>query len=51
MGGSVCFRSRTRERDLEYEFDRYGRIYRVDLKNGFAFVEFEDSRDADDAVR
>lgn len=32
-------------------FDRYGRVNRVDLKNGFAFIEFDDSRDADDAVR
>eukprot|EP00276_Gloeochaete_wittrockiana_P002060 CAMPEP_0184671814 /NCGR_PEP_ID=MMETSP0308-20130426/85725_1 /TAXON_ID=38269 /ORGANISM="Gloeochaete witrockiana, Strain SAG 46.84" /LENGTH=244 /DNA_ID=CAMNT_0027119013 /DNA_START=101 /DNA_END=835 /DNA_ORIENTATION=+ len=43
--------SRTRERELEALFERYGRIYSVDLKQGFAFVEYEDSRDADDAVR
>jgi len=41
----------TRERDIEDAFGRYGRISRVDLKNGYGFVEFEDARDADDAVR
>lgn len=30
--------SRTRERDLEDVFARYGRINNVDVKNGFAFV-------------
>ena len=39
-----------RERDVEKLFDRFGRIRDVSLKNGFAFVEFEDDRDADDAV-
>jgi len=43
--------SRTRERDLEYEFERYGDIRSVSVKNGFAFVEFRDDRDASDAVR
>jgi len=42
---------RVYERDLEELFDRYGRIHRVDIKNGFGFVEFEDSRDAEDAIR
>jgi len=41
---------RARERDVEKLFDRFGRIRDVSLKNGFAFVEFEDDRDADDAV-
>jgi len=41
----------TRERDLEDSFSKYGRIVRTDLKYGYAFIEFEDSRDADDAVR
>lgn len=49
--GCLCVSSRTRERDLEHEFDRYGRVERVDLKNGFGFVEFDDPRDADDAIR
>eukprot|EP00128_Syssomonas_multiformis_P002718 Colp12_sorted_trinity150504_noHs@29767 len=42
---------RVRERDLEDEFSRYGRIIALDMKNGFGFVEYEDRRDAEDAVR
>ena len=41
---------RARERDVEKLFGKFGRIRDVSLKNGFAFVEFEDDRDADDAV-
>ncbi|CAA6654850.1 unnamed protein product [Spirodela intermedia] len=41
--------SRTRSRDLEDLFSRYGRIRDVDLKHNFAFIEFNDPRDADDA--
>ncbi|KAJ7972487.1 putative Arginine/serine-rich splicing factor [Quillaja saponaria] len=41
--------SRTRSRDLERLFSRYGRIRDVDMKHNFAFVEFSDPRDADDA--
>ena len=40
--------------DLHREFDRYGRIKDVWVARkppGFAFVEFEDERDARDAVR
>ncbi|GIL95704.1 hypothetical protein Vretimale_1672 [Volvox reticuliferus] len=45
-----------REREVEDLFFKYGRIRSVDLKIGprppaFAFVEFEDQRDAYDAVR
>ncbi|XP_018497759.1 serine/arginine-rich splicing factor 5 [Galendromus occidentalis] len=40
---------RTRERDLERLFSPYGRIREILLKSGFAFVEFEDTRDAEDA--
>eukprot|EP00854_Cymbomonas_tetramitiformis_P007590 gene7590-9037_t len=44
-----------RERDLEDLFYKYGHIVEVELKMlsrppGFAFVEFEDERDADEAV-
>eukprot|EP00744_Colponema_vietnamica_P002016 GILI01003242.1.p2 GENE.GILI01003242.1~~GILI01003242.1.p2 ORF type:complete len:224 (+),score=33.38 GILI01003242.1:78-749(+) len=42
--------SRTRASDLERAFDRYGRIRDITLKKDFAFIEFEDYRDADDAV-
>ncbi|KAI3738382.1 hypothetical protein L2E82_28411 [Cichorium intybus] len=41
--------SRTRSRDLEYLFSKYGRVRDVDMKHDFAFVEFSDPRDADDA--
>ncbi|CAN6328537.1 unnamed protein product [Urochloa humidicola] len=44
-----------REREVEDLFYKYGRIVEIDLKipprpPGFAFVEFEDSRDAEDAI-
>jgi len=43
--------TRTRERDLEDLFSRYGRIRDVVFKGDrdFAFVEFDDDRDASDA--
>nr|AFK35693.1 unknown [Lotus japonicus] len=41
--------SRTRSRDLERVFSRYGRVRDVDMKRDYAFVEFSDPRDADDA--
>ncbi|CAA7046258.1 unnamed protein product [Microthlaspi erraticum] len=41
--------SRTRTRDLEHLFSRYGRVRDVDMKRDYAFVEFSDARDADDA--
>lgn len=41
---------RARDKDLERFFRRYGRIREISLKNGYAFVEFDDYRDADDAV-
>lgn len=41
--------SRTRTRDLEDLFNRYGRVRDVDLKHDFAFIEFSDPRDADEA--
>ncbi|XVE99427.1 hypothetical protein REPUB_Repub03eG0197000 [Reevesia pubescens] len=43
--------SRTRSRDLEDMFSRYGRIRDVDMKRDYAFVEFSDPRDADDASK
>uniref|UniRef100_H2TZF3 RRM domain-containing protein n=1 Tax=Takifugu rubripes TaxID=31033 RepID=H2TZF3_TAKRU len=41
---------RARENDVERFFKGYGKILEVDLKNGYGFVEFDDPRDADDAV-
>ncbi|CAL5380656.1 unnamed protein product [Camellia sinensis] len=45
-----------REREVEDLFYKYGRIVDIDLKipprpPGYAFVEFEDYRDAEDAIR
>lgn len=44
-----------REKEIDDLFYKYGRITNIILKNQkgppFAFVEFDDSRDADDAVR
>ncbi|CAD6272477.1 unnamed protein product [Miscanthus lutarioriparius] len=44
-----------REREVDDLFYKYGRIVEIDLKipprpPGFAFVEFEDPRDAEDAI-
>lgn len=39
-----------REKDLERFFKGYGRLTEVLMKNGYSFVEFDDPRDADDAV-
>ena len=42
------------EKDLERAFEYYGRLRNVWVARnpaGFAFIEFEDPRDADDAVR
>ncbi|KAG4132637.1 hypothetical protein ERO13_D08G045100v2 [Gossypium hirsutum] len=45
------FEFETRQSELERLFSKYGRIDRVDMKSGFAFVYFEDERDAEDAIR
>ncbi|XP_057679702.1 serine/arginine-rich splicing factor 6-like [Corythoichthys intestinalis] len=39
-----------REKDVQRFFGSFGKLLEVDLKNGYGFVEFEDNRDADDAV-
>ncbi|KAF9575780.1 serine arginine-rich splicing factor [Mortierella alpina] len=36
--------------DLKHLFHRRGRILGITIKNGFGFVEFENARDAEDAV-
>jgi len=45
---------RTRTRDLEDAFEKYGRLLRCELKfggdNAYAFIDFEDKRDAEDAM-
>ncbi|GMY09042.1 serine/arginine-rich splicing factor RS31A-like [Fagus crenata] len=41
----------TRQTDLERLFGKYGKIERVDMKSGFAFVYFVDENDAEDAIR
>ncbi|KAL7183869.1 hypothetical protein ACSBR2_026112 [Camellia fascicularis] len=40
-----------RQSDLERLFRKYGKVDRVDMKSGFAFVYMEDERDAEDAIR
>ncbi|OZJ03649.1 hypothetical protein BZG36_03935 [Bifiguratus adelaidae] len=41
----------SRARDIEDLFARNGRIRDVSMKTGYCFVEFEDPRDAEDAIR
>ena len=41
---------RTQERDLEHIFSAYGRVKRVDLKEGYAFVFFADQKHATEAI-
>lgn len=42
--------STVRERDLEERFDKYGDIRKVQVKNGYAFIEYYDYRDAEYAI-
>uniref|UniRef100_A0A0E0CE43 rRNA adenine N(6)-methyltransferase n=1 Tax=Oryza meridionalis TaxID=40149 RepID=A0A0E0CE43_9ORYZ len=39
-----------RQSEIERLFSKYGRVERVDMKSGFAFVYMEDERDADEAI-
>jgi len=41
---------RIRESDVERFFKGFGKLRDINLKNGYGFVEFDDGRDADDAV-
>jgi arginine/serine-rich splicing factor 4/5/6 len=47
MGG-ISYRAR--ERDIEHFFGKFGKIREISLKSGFCFIDFDDYRDADDAV-
>merc|ERR1712169_14494 len=39
------------EREIDDEFGRYGKIENIDIKSGgYAFIDFRDTRDAEDAV-
>ena len=40
-----------RRRELEDAFGKFGEIVRIDIKSGFGFIEYEHSRDAEDAIR
>jgi len=40
-----------RERDVEKFFKGYGRVSNIVLKGGYGFCQFEDLRDAEDAVK
>ena len=42
--------NRATDSDVERFFKGFGRIRDINLKQGYGFVEFEDARDADDAV-
>ena len=39
------------ERDIDKEFSEYGEIKKVNLKRGFAFVEYYNKEDAKEAIR
>ena len=39
-----------RERDIEKFFKGFGKLGEISIKNGYGFVDFDDYRDADDAV-
>lgn len=41
----------TRERDVEKFFKSYGRVSNIIIKGGYGFCEFDDIRDAQDAVK
>jgi arginine/serine-rich splicing factor 4/5/6 len=43
--------SNVRERDLEDEFKQFGPIRNIELKRGYAFIEYEHYKDADDAIK
>ena len=40
-----------RDRDMEKFFKGYGKLGEISIKNGFGFIDFDDHRDAEDAVQ
>ena len=42
---------RTREQDIEYHFEPYGRLLRVQIKRNYAFVQFETVDQAAEALK
>eukprot|EP00253_Pinus_taeda_P000215 PITA_00215 len=40
-----------RQSEIERLFGRFGRVERVDMKSGYAFIYMDDERDAEDAIR
>ena len=39
------------EQDLEHEFKSFGHIKELKLKTGYAFIEYDDYRDAQEAIK
>ncbi|KAK7806441.1 hypothetical protein U0070_017978, partial [Myodes glareolus] len=44
-----CLSYNLRKKDIQRFFSGYGCLLEMDLKNGYGFMEFEDSHDTDDA--
>jgi arginine/serine-rich splicing factor 4/5/6 len=42
---------RVREKDLEHSFSKYGSIKHILIKSGYAFIEYDNYKDAERAVR
>lgn len=40
-----------REKDLEHEFRRFGKIRNLQFKRGYAFIEYDDYKDANNAIQ
>ena len=41
---------KVREKDLEQNFSKYGKINNILLKVGYAFIEYDSYKDAEEAV-
>ncbi len=41
---------KTTEKDLTYKFEKFGEIKNIDLKHGFAFIEYSDNKEAENAI-